>query len=234
MFCSVRVLVLLPELVCVTLPLTVRVALSIVRAVAAALLVRISAGLPAAAAGAAPEAARLLVQRVSEVQRATALLAAPRALADWTDCLRELSRRPDTPQLLAGTVVRMLADGGHLDRPALVTRLALELSTGRDPMAQAEFVEGLLGGSALLLLHDEELLAVLDQWVVGLPEDRFVDVVPAVRRTLGGFAKPERRAIADRLRSGSVQQSPSAETDFAAAAAVLATGRLLLGLGDDR
>ena len=202
--------------------------------VAAALLVRISAGLPAAAAGAAPEAARLLVQRVSEVQRATALLAAPRALADWTGCLRELSRRPDTPQLLAGTVVRMLADGGHLDRPALVTRLAVELSTGRDPMAQAEFVEGLLGGSALLLLHDEELLAVLDQWVVGLPEDRFVDVVPAVRRTLGGFAKPERRAIADRLRRGSVQQQPSAEPDFAAAAAVLATGRLLLGLGEDR
>ncbi len=44
-------------------------------------------------------------------------------------------------------------------------------------------------------MHDDKLLALADGWLAGLTADAFTAVLPALRRTFGGFAPPERRAI---------------------------------------
>ncbi len=44
-------------------------------------------------------------------------------------------------------------------------------------------------------MHDDKLLALTDGWLAGLTADAFTAVLPALRRTFGGFAPPERRAI---------------------------------------
>ena len=61
--------------------------------------------------------------------------------------------------------------------------------------AAAGWAEGFLAGSGLLLVHDDKLLALVDGWLAGLSADAFAAVLPALRRTFGGFAPPERRAI---------------------------------------
>jgi hypothetical protein len=69
------------------------------------------------------------------------------------------------------------------------------LSPGAPAAAAAGWAEGFLAGSGLLLVHDGRLLALADGWLAGLTADAFTAVLPALRRTFGGFAPPERRAI---------------------------------------
>ena len=64
-------------------------------------------------------------------------------------------------------------------------------------------------------MHDDALLALADGWLAGLTADAFTAVLPALRRTFGGFAPPERRAIgqqAARLDGSGRGPAPPART----------------------
>jgi hypothetical protein len=105
------------------------------------------------------------------------------------------------------------------------------LSTGTEPREAAAFVEGFLGGSGVALVHDAELLSLLDRWLATLDADAFVDTLPLLRRTFGTFEVAERRQIGERLRSGA---APSAlggrwTLDPQRVAAGIETVTLLLG-----
>src|SRR6202040_3534216 len=79
--------------------------------------------------------------------------------------------------------------------------------------AAAGWAEGFLAGSGLLLLHDDKLLGLADGWLAGLSADAFAVVLPALRRTFGQFAPPERQAIGDKAArlDGSGRPPPTAE-----------------------
>ena len=77
------------------------------------------------------------------------------------------------------------------------------LSPGEDPERGASWIEGFIGTSGLVLVHDPELLAVLDGWVASVaPDDAFTNVLPLLRRAFsvlpGGRAPPPRRAPSPR------------------------------------
>jgi hypothetical protein len=67
------------------------------------------------------------------------------------------------------------------------------------------WIEGFLSGSGLLLVHDPKLLKVIDQWVAGIGQEQFEELVPVLRRTFSAFPKPERRQIGQALIQGSKQ-----------------------------
>jgi hypothetical protein len=69
------------------------------------------------------------------------------------------------------------------------------LSAAVPAAAAAGWAEGFLSDSGLLLVHDDRLLSLADGWLAGLRPDAFTAVLPALRRTFGGFSPPERRAI---------------------------------------
>jgi hypothetical protein len=109
-------------------------------------------------------------------------------------------------------------------------RVARALSPGTAPMDGASFVEGFLGGSGVALVHDTELLAVIDGWLCALDADAFVATLPLLRRTFGTFEPAERRQIGERIRrpGASVAQPGAAGLDAERVAAALETvGRLL-------
>jgi hypothetical protein len=80
----------------------------------------------------------------------------------------------------------------------VAARMSRELSAAVPAAAAAGWAEGFLSGSGLLLVHDDRLLGLADGWLAGLSQDAFTAVLPALRRTFGGFAPPERRAIGDK------------------------------------
>jgi hypothetical protein len=133
--------------------------------------------------------------------------------------------------LLAGRLTRHLLDADRLDRAEVGRRMGLTLTIGTPPADAAAWIEGFLAGGGLLLVHDEQLLALIDEWLVGIPADTFVEVLPLLRRTFGGFPAPERRAIGERVRSSGAHQSDRTDTplDDERAARVLPTVALLLG-----
>ena len=180
-------------------------------AVVDALCVRICAGLPAAAGGLADDAATRLRDAMDGLHGALALHAQSArggsSREAWLAVLGTLAERRDVHGLVAGRVTRMLADAGVLTWPAAARRLGTALSAGVPAAAKAQWAEGFLSGGAgssgsgLLLVHDRELLGVVDAWVASLRPAEFEEVLPLLRRTFGEFTAPERASIGRAVRS---------------------------------
>jgi hypothetical protein len=164
--------------------------------VAIEMITRICAGLPAAMASLDEAAERAMRDRVDAVHSATGLLAAGESRERWLDTLARLL--PRCPPLISGRLTRLLLDAGRLATDEASSRMSRELSAASPAAAAAGWAEGFLAGSGLLLVHDDRLLSLADGWLAGLSEDAFAAVLPALRRTFGGFAPPERRAIGEK------------------------------------
>jgi hypothetical protein len=180
-------------------------------AVVDALCVRICAGLPAAAGGLADDAAAALRDAMDGLHGALAVHAqsaqGESSRAAWLAVLGTLAERRDVHGLVAGRVTRMLADAGVLPWPAAALRFGAALSAGVPAAAKAQWTEGFLSGGSgtsgggLLLVHDRELLGVVDAWVASLRPAEFEEVLPLLRRTFGEFTAPERASIGRAVRS---------------------------------
>jgi Family of unknown function (DUF5682) len=189
-------------------------------AVVDALTVRICAGLPAAAGGLADDAASALRASLDGMHAALGLHAqgelGAHARDRWMTALSALDGRRDVHGLVAGRVVRLLADGGALSPEEAASRFTAALSVGVQAADKAQWAEGFLSGSGLLLAHDRDLLAILDRWVASLSAQEFLDALPLLRRTFGEFAAPERSSIgraARQLTAGSSGRSAGSRGD---------------------
>jgi hypothetical protein len=66
----------------------------------------------------------------------------------------------------------------------------------------------------MVLVHDDRLLGIVDQWVGSLSREAFEQVCPIARRTFAEFEKPERRQIGEKLKRGTSPAAAGAvETD---------------------
>ncbi|TMR30517.1 DUF5682 family protein, partial [Nonomuraea zeae] len=148
----------------------------------------------------------------------------------WLVTLRGVSDRQDLHGLIEGRLTRILLDSGELQDAG--DRMSRAMSSGQTPARAAAWVEGFLSGGGLLLVHDPRLLALVDGWLTGLSGDQFTDVLPLLRRTFGGFAVPERRAVGERLRSAG-RGRPEAEQDVDERRAAAAVATVLSIIGRD-
>ena len=175
--------------------------------VAIEMITRICAGLPVAVASLNETAEQAMRERIDAVQSATGLLADRASRDRWLDTLAVLARgddparppregmAPRCPPLISGRLTRLLLDAGRISAGEAGIRMSRALSAAAPAPAAAGWAEGFLAGSGLLLVHDHKLLALADGWLAGLSADAFTAVLPALRRTFGGFAPPERQAI---------------------------------------
>jgi hypothetical protein len=83
-----------------------------------------------------------------------------------------------------------------------------------------------------VLLHDRELLGVVDSWLTELRPEAFTLLLPLLRRTFSTFAAPERRQIGEQIRGGQVKatRDDGAGFDRVRAEQVLPLVARLLGL----
>jgi Family of unknown function (DUF5682) len=216
-------------------------------AVISALTVRACAGLPAAVGGLADDAAARLRSAIDGMHAALGLgttSSAPRGVTplstpwhQWLAVLASVAGRRDVHGLVAGRITRLLADAGVVPWPEAAVRLRAALSVGVAALDKAAWAEGFLSGGGLLLVHDRDLLGVLDGWVASLDEEDFLDVLPLLRRTFGEFSAPERTAIGSaagqlcgsRGAGAGESRADADDIDASRAAGALATVALILG-----
>ncbi|MEU4427213.1 DUF5682 family protein [Actinoplanes sp. NPDC024001] len=198
--------------------------------VTAGLLGRICAGLPSAAGSLSDDAAKQLRDGVDGVHQAVSLLADEKLRELWLATIESLAVRPDLHGLPAGRLTRLLLDAGRLDVAEVRRRMRLPLTVGTPPAHGAAWVEGFLSGGGLLLVHDDALLSLVDDWLADIPAEAFDDVLPLLRRTFGAFDAGERRAIGERVAGGRAdRQQEATGVDPARAATVLPVLSALLG-----
>ncbi len=166
--------------------------------VARAVLERACAGLAPACSGLGDDAAADLRRAIDEVAAVVGLL--DTELGElWARTLAECADRRNVPGTIAGRLVRLLLDGARLDREEAATRLSRVLSQATQPDQQAAWVDGFLSGNPLLLIHDRRVLEILDEWVGGIGDEVFTDVLPSLRRTFGAWPRAARRQFADEV-----------------------------------
>ncbi len=203
-----------------------------VRQVFDGLVVRVTAGVVGACRGLDDAAAQAMVERLSAAQAALAVVDHSSRRAAWPAALAVAAHRGDVHGLVQGRCSRLLHDSEAWDARRVEARVSRALTVGTPPMVGAAFVEGFLAGSGTVLLHDRELLGLIDGWVGELAPDSFADTVALLRRTFGSFEPAERRQlgalIAARPRLAAAGFGDEVDADRAAAAIV--TVRALLGV----
>ena len=205
---------------------------SALRRVFDGLVVRVIAGALMACRSLAPDAAAAMVERLAAVQTALALVDHSSRRSEWPATLAIIAERPDVHGLVQGRASRLLHDGGAWNRARVAARLSRALSVGTPPAVGAAFVEGFLAGSGTVLVHDRELLELVDSWVSALAPDAFVSTVPLLRRTFGAFEPAERRQLG-LLLGDDAPVAPigfGTDVDTARSAAAMLTVRQLLGV----
>jgi len=185
----------------------------------ATLVPRVLIGLVPAAANIDADAAREVWKRMVSADQSLLLLGNDEYLRGWRECLARLARNEATNPLLAGYAFRLLYDAKSIEFEALSQALSQSLSLGNAPETGAAWIEGLLSGSGTVLIHDDRLRTVLDDWLRSVPEDHFLRVLPLLRRTFANFPHGERRVLGERLRSKGSVPKQVARGDFDEAAA---------------
>lgn len=197
---------------------------------------RICLGLPLACASLNDEAALEMDHHLLQTHRAINLLELPELYQDWYKALQGLADRPHLHGLIAGRCCRILLDTGQWDQQEIARRFSYALSTANEASQAAAWVEGLLKGSGLLLLHQETLWQVIDEWVTGLSAPSFPEVLPLLRRTFASFPAAERRQMGERVCQGERQGRGSGvgtalrSVDPTRAAAIMPLVSQLLGV----
>ncbi|GAA2746915.1 DUF5682 family protein [Terrabacter aerolatus] len=195
-------------------------------------VVRSAVGLRAACSSLDDDGATAMRAAVEAAHRGIALVDRDDLREPWAEALVGVGRDEAIHGAVSGRVNRLLLDGGHLTHAEAAARLGRRLSPGTPAPAAAAWLDGFLAGEALLLIHGDDLLSIIDEWLVGATEEGFEDLLPLVRRTFSRYQSAERRLIGTHLRQlASGTRSPTPTTDSLdlerAAPAIAAVARLL-------
>jgi hypothetical protein len=197
------------------------------------LVPRLCIGLPAACVGLDYNAARPLLERIEATHQAIRLLENGDHEIDWYNALAAVQRNAASNGLLAGAAARLLFDAQQATAEATATTLGLALAPAQPTDYATAWIEGFLRGSGLLLIHHHELFGLLDNWLGGLAEDTFREIVPLLRRAFTDFSLPERRQIlelAGRDATAPTVDKALVSFDWERGSRVLAGLQLLLGV----
>lgn len=207
---------------------------SMVGTVVDGIVVRTCINLPGACSALADDAAQEIFGLMMRFNSALRQLDQADHLQQWVSVLRKLIDQRTAHGLVRGRSCRILLDTHEINMDEAVRQMRLAASTVEEPAQAAAWIMGFLHGSGVILLHDELLLGVIDEWVAALSDDDFMALLPLLRRTFATFSSPERKQIGQLVKRGLGAARPAEPEalplDYERADAVLPVLAELLGL----
>ncbi len=156
---------------------------------------RICVSLPGACTGINEDVAEKVFDQIISTNRNIHLMENKKLQELWYGALFSLTEINNSHQLLQGACTRILFDRSVKDIDEVVTHMYYALSKGAKAMDSANWLEGFLHGSGLLLIHHPPLWRILDEWVDGLAIEQMKELLPLLRRTFSNFPGPERQKM---------------------------------------
>ena len=162
---------------------------------------RVCIQLPAACIGINEDVAMDILKKIMAVNRALGILQMPDYESLWVQTVDDILGSEHSAPLLSGVCCRLSFDKKRMTTAEAGNAMRYHLSPIRPPAAAAEWLDGFLHGSGLLLLHYPDLWTILNDWVGQLPGDYFREIMPVLRRTFSRFTGPERSKMLDLARN---------------------------------
>jgi hypothetical protein len=172
------------------------------RALTHALCVEVNAGLVHASQNLDEDAADAMMKAVTAYDAALPLVNDGSLSEIWLQSLAALLRSAAPAPAIAGLALRRLHDQQNLDIDHVAGEFSRRMSPALPPLAAGQFLEGFLGREAEVLVHDRPLLAVVDDWIASLDEERFIELLPLLRRALSSFDSNGKRRVMQTLQAG--------------------------------
>jgi len=166
------------------------------------MMTRICIGLPNAVTRIDEEAAQSLVGLIQLLHESISILQQNETSVQWQHTLSVISSNQNAAAVIAGYSTRLLFDFKILHGDALVKIFHFRMSSANTPDVSAAWLEGFLKGSGSILLVDQDLWILVNQWVEQLDAHVFIQVLPLLRRTFSNFTPPERRKLGEKVKTG--------------------------------
>jgi hypothetical protein len=166
-----------------------------------ALSVEVNAGIRIASHNLDEEAASARVGAMRAYDEAIHLLADEALIDSWRQQLAVMVSDDQVAAQVVGLSLRRLHDlrAWDLDRVAAAFSLHTQ---GETPPRAGAFLENFLSGGSEVLLQDQALLQLLDEWIRELNENDFVESLPLLRRSFSSFDSVARRRLMERIARG--------------------------------
>ena len=201
-----------------------------VRTVVHGMVTRICIGLPDECSALDDDAADAMFKSILRFNSAIYLLNKDEYTGYWQDVLKILMEQGTAHGIIRGRACRILLDDNVINTEEARRQMRLAMSSVGNPADSAAWIEGFLHNSGLILIHDEILLTIIDEWVMSLENNNFEGLLPLLRRTFSTFEDPERRQIG-RIIAGRVKTLDNETTiDEDRASAMLPILSELLGI----
>ena len=194
---------------------------------------RIGIGLPGAVRQINQESSEQLFDKLLACNHAIGILNQPHHTQLWNRSLKTIALLPDASPLITGACNRILFDKELIDVQSAATQMQYALSGGQDPLYSAHWLEGFLFGSGLLLIHNQKLWSILDNWVEEMDMESLKSLLPLLRRSFAHFSSPERQKMLELVKGKSSRKQDPINPqgiDKHRAKRVVPMLRLLLGL----
>lgn len=166
------------------------------------MITRICVSLPAACTSIQEDAAQHLLELFFAMNDAVSVLQQQDITELWHQTLTTIAAGKNTSPVIAGYATRLLSDHKLLAGNELLKAFHYAMSTATQPAIAAAWLEGFLKGSGTILLIDNDLWGLVDNWISSLDENVFNDVLPLLRRTFANFSQPERKKLGAKVKSG--------------------------------
>ena len=165
-------------------------------------IARICTGLPNHCRSVDDDAAKAMSDLMIDVNESIALLDEPDYLDDWFVALNKVRCSDGVHGLIAGRSYRIMLNADRIDALEASTAFSYALSTAEDPQHAADWIEGLLLGAGITLVHDDRIWSVMNAYLCGLQEERFTNFLPLIRRTFASFSEGEKNNLLNKSKVG--------------------------------
>jgi hypothetical protein len=173
-----------------------------------ALSVEVNAGVRLASHNLDEDAASARVAAMRGYGEALHLFGDDTLSESWQQQLMAIVRDDQVAAQVIGLSLRRLHDLRALDLLEVSNAFSFR-TRGETPQRAGSFIENFLAGGSEVLLQDQPLLHLLDEWLCELTEDSFVESLPILRRSFSAYDAVARRRLIESVAKGAHQTTPA-------------------------
>jgi len=166
-----------------------------------ALSVEVNAGIRLASHNLDDDASSARVAAMRGYDEALHLFGDEMLTESWRQQLEAMMKDDQVAAQVVGLGLRRLHDLRAWELHQVSSAFSLR-TRGETPQRAGAFIENFLAGGSEVLLQDQPLLQLLDEWLCELTEDDFLESLPLLRRSFSAYDATARRRLMERIAKG--------------------------------
>jgi hypothetical protein len=176
------------------------------RSLVHALSVEVNVGVRLASHNLDDDTATARVSAMRAYDEALHLFGDQTLIDSWRQQLAAMVKDDQVAAEVVGLSLRRLHDIRFWDLQKVSSAFSLR-TRGETPKRAGAFIETFLAGGSEVLLQDQPLMQLLDDWLCDLTEDDFIESLPLLRRSFSTFDAVARRRLMERVSKGAQEST---------------------------